>query len=370
MRPIQKAFGQRVAGGCPCALESEGEVFEIARPCALPLARAGARPMFLAEVNGATQPSAQKERNMPRLSIERSIEIAAPPEKVFAVVSDLGAWRPWNPWLITEPDAKVEVRGDHKQYSWRGKRTGAGEMRVVAEDDGRRVDLALTFFKPFKSHAQVSLFVEPRGAGSRVRWTMESRLPVFMAFFAGAMRTMIGMDYDRGLAMLKDLLECGAIPSKVEQTGVETSPGCRYVGITSRCATGEIGPTMTRDFAKLERWRAEFGVELVGEPFAVYRKWNLSKGQAAFTSGLPVARSPSELPEGFESGELPSLRTYVLTHVGAYRHLGNAWSTGMQMVRGKELMTSRKHPPFERYLDSPKSVDEKELRVAIHFPVK
>ena len=70
------------------------------------------------------------------------------------------------------------------------------------------------------------------------------------------------------------------------------------------------------------------------------------------------------------TGELPSLRTHVVTHVGPYRHLGNAWSTAMQMARGKELLQSKKHPPFESYVDSPEETAERDLRVDVHIPVR
>ncbi|MEQ1905999.1 MAG: SRPBCC family protein [Pirellulaceae bacterium] len=46
---------------------------------------------------------------MPKYHIAKSIEIAAPPQRVFECVADYGTWTTWSPWLIAEPTAKVTV---------------------------------------------------------------------------------------------------------------------------------------------------------------------------------------------------------------------------------------------------------------------
>ena len=307
---------------------------------------------------------------MPKLELQRSIDINAPPEKVFSVVSDLSQWRPWNPWLVTEPEAEGVVRDGGKQYSWNGKRTGAGEMRVLEEQPPRCAQMDLLFFKPFKSQARVQWFVDPEGDTSRVRWTMNSSLPLFLFFLKSTMKTMISMDYDRGLRMLKDLLETGEVPSKLEWPGLTTYPGCSYVGITTECPFEQLGDHMSADFDQLRTWQKSSGLETDGAPFSVYHEWDLGRAAARYTSGMPVATVPHDIPQGFVTGKLPSLRTQVVRHVGSYRHLGNAWSTGMQMARGKEFLQSKKHPPFELYTNSPEDTAERELRVDVHFPIK
>ena len=198
---------------------------------------------------------------MPKIEVEKSIHIDAPPDKVFTIVSDLANWRPWNPWLITEPDAVLTVAPDGKKYSWKGQRTGSGEMHITKEQRPEYVDIDLVFLKPFKSIAKVHFRIEPAAQGCRVAWTMESSLPFFMFFMSRVMENMIGMDYARGLNMLKDYAETGRVPSKVEERGVSTYPGCKYVGISSECALSEMGPRMSADFKQLERWQQAAGVQ-------------------------------------------------------------------------------------------------------------
>ena len=312
---------------------------------------------------------------MPKMEIVRSIEIAAPPEKVFAVVSDLGKWRPWNPWLVTDPSASVDISADGKHYSWRGKRTGSGEMRITAEQSPNSVDLDLTFLTPFKSRAKVGFRIAPTQSGSKVDWTLQSSLPFFMFFFTNVMKNMIAMDYERGLTMLKDYVETGTVPSKIVERGESNYPGCKYVGISTECAFSELGSKMTEDFDKLQKWRESAGIESTADAFCTYRKWNMSKGRVTYTCGLPVQTLPEDLPAPLEAGEIPPLKTFVLEHIGPYRHLGNAWSTGMQMGRGKEFRTSKAYTPFEVYqmtadgrLPGPDS--DEQTRTAIHFAVR
>lgn len=307
---------------------------------------------------------------MPQLKIEKSCLIEAIPEVVFRVLSNLGKWRDWNPWLVTEPEAEVEVSFDGKAYSWRGRRTGSGSVRVVSEQSPGRVDLELTFLTPFKSKSQVAFILRPEGSGTRVMWSMDGSLPFFVFFLKETMTNLIGMDYDRGLAMLKDYVELGTVPAQLELAGPGTFAGCTYVGITSECRIGELGSRMSDDFIKLNLWAKETSTQLADKALSVYRDWDLPRGKCKYTAAFPVDEVPTSLPADFESGTVPGLKIYQIKHTGAYRHLGNAWATGLQMARGKEFRASKAFPPFERYMTLPGEVSEEKQEVLVCFPVR
>lgn len=312
---------------------------------------------------------------MPKMTLKRSVHIEASAEHVYGIVADLGNWRPWNPWLVTDTEAEVTVAPDGKAYSWQGKRTGEGAMRITSEEKPRKVELDLSFLKPFKSEAKVVFTVEAQGEGCTVTWSMNGGLPFFLFFLKKMMTTLIGMDYERGLGMLKDFAESGTVPSKVNLLGESEYAGCNYVGISRECAIDDLGPAMSADFKKLQSWYEQAGEKPSGDAFSIYRKWDLSRGKVKYTSGIPLDSAPGDLPSGLESGSIPRLKTYVLEHVGPYRHLGNAWSTGMQMGRGKEFTQSKQHTPFETY---PLGVDgilpggdsDENTRTSIHFAIK
>ena len=308
---------------------------------------------------------------MPKLEIEKSIKIDAPAEKVFEIVSDLGKWRPWNPWLVTEPEAEVTVTDGGKAYSWKGKRTGEGSMTITHEKAPGEVDLDLVFLTPYKSESKVAFRIAPDGDGCRVSWSMDGSLPFFIFFLKKMMTALIGMDYDRGLSMLKDYVETGSVPSALEWVGEKGYSGCEYVGITNECAIADVGKLMSEDFQKLMAYSKETSTKPSHFPFTIYHDWNLTKGTCKYTSGIPVESLPSSVPDHMVTGAIPALKTYQIAHTGPYKHLGNAWSTGMQMSRQtKEIKQSKAHPPFELYMNIPGQVQDSDLLTNVCFPVK
>jgi hypothetical protein len=50
---------------------------------------------------------------------------------------------------------------------------------------------------------------------------MDSKQPFFQFFLKGMMTSLIGMDYERGLRMLKDYVETGSVPSTLEFPGIQ-----------------------------------------------------------------------------------------------------------------------------------------------------
>ncbi len=307
---------------------------------------------------------------MAKLNIERSISIGAPPEKVFAVVRDFRQWQAWSPWLIAEPGCQVAYGDDGGSYRWDGQIVGSGEMTVTAESSPHAIDHRLTFFKPWKSVSAVAFRFSEDTGGTRVVWTMNGSLPVFLFWMKSMMTALVGMDYQRGLTMLKDYVERGSVPSRLDFAGRRPFDGFPYLGVRSRCATSEIGPRMEDALANLRNGLETGGLSPSGSPFAVYHRWNVVKGDCEFTLGFPVATSTPVSPEGLVAGVMPDCETFVIRHTGAYRHLGNAWAAGMMHGRAKVFTQSRSVHPFEVYETAPGDVPENEAVTAIHFPLR
>ena len=143
--------------------------------------------------------------------VQRSIVIRKPADLVYSTVADFSTWRSWSPWLTQEPDSSVEVSGapgepGHKQ-AWSGKKIGSGHMELVGVVSGRTLDYDLFFIKPWKSRSKAAFVFEEEGKDTKVTWSMDGTLPAPMFFMKKKMAAMVGGDYERGLAMLKELLE-------------------------------------------------------------------------------------------------------------------------------------------------------------------
>jgi len=307
---------------------------------------------------------------MPKMNVIRSASIQSDVATVFSKLNDFNHWSAWSPWLIMEPEAEVTVADDAKYYEWKGNRTGEGNMTITGEQENKQIDYDLTFLKPWKSKAKVSFLLEENGDHTNVTWTMDSSLPFFMFWMKKMMEGFVGMDYERGLNLLKDYIEKGEVESKLEFKGIEKFPGADYVGIKTTCPIAEIGEKMSADFGTInEHLEGQNEVQVVGG-YSIYHDWNLKKMECTYTACVAVDKHPDSLPAGMINGSIPETNVHIVRHVGAYTHLGGAWSAQMNMQRGKEFAMKRGIHPFEWYHNMPGEVEDKDLITDICFAAK
>ena len=306
---------------------------------------------------------------MPVFYVEKSIDIKSSPGVVYAFLSDFNNWRSWSPWLIIEPDAKVKVTAGGKQYAWEGKRAGSGEMKILKENAPHRLDIVVTFLKPWKSTSAVWLELKPSATGTLVSWCMNGNLPFFLFFMKKIMTAYIGMDYKRGLTMLKDQLETGSVPSALTFQGITSFGGCAYVGFRTSCSMDTMGDTMRQDFDKLFSWINDKPDLTDSIPFSIYHKWDIVKNKVEYTAALQVKSVPPVLPNGAVTGRVPAVKVNSIIHTGSYKHLGNAWSAQYSMQQAKVFKWKKGVDPFETYLTTFRSTAENEQVTEVQFPV-
>jgi uncharacterized protein YndB with AHSA1/START domain len=307
---------------------------------------------------------------MPKFEVEKSRRIEAPAERVWPHVREFENWPAWSPWLNAEPDCKLDYRADGRGYTWKGEIVGSGEIEVLGEEPGRSLDLRLTFLEPWKATNRTSFRLDEGDGTTEVTWDMTGSLPFFLFWMKKMMSAWVGTDYERGLAMLKDVVETGGNPSRLEFPGTSSLPGRAYVGVRSTCPMGAMPKQMEADMAKLHEGLTGAGLEATGAPFSIYHKFSPVKGEVSYTIAVPVAEAPSSVPAGLVAGSQPDLQAYVVRHVGPYRHLGNAWSAGMMHARAKVFRQDKSVEPFEIYENDPTEVPESDLVTLVHFPVK
>ena len=147
-------------------------------------------------------------------TVQRSTTIKAPPEKIFAVVNDFHRWPDWSPWEKLDPAMKRTLggatSGKGATYAWEGNsKAGAGRMEIVESTPASKVGMQLDFIKPFEGHNIAEFTLTPQGDSTQVNWVMRGPTPFvskLMQVFV-SLDTMIGKDFDEGLANLKRLTE-------------------------------------------------------------------------------------------------------------------------------------------------------------------
>jgi uncharacterized protein YndB with AHSA1/START domain len=146
--------------------------------------------------------------------VERTATMKAPPEKIFAVLSDFRQWGSWSPWEKKDPAMKrtfgATTSGKGAKYAWEGnKDVGKGSMEIVETTPPSRLVLKLDFIEPFEGHNIVEYTLTPKGDSTTVSWVIHGPMPYFskvISIFC-SMDSMIGKDFDEGLANLKAVVE-------------------------------------------------------------------------------------------------------------------------------------------------------------------
>ena len=147
-------------------------------------------------------------------SVQRSATIKAPPEKIFAVLNDFHRWTEWSPWEKLDPAMKRTLggaaNGKGASYAWEGNsKAGAGRMEIIESVPASKVGIQLDFVKPFEGHNIAEFTLTPQGDATQVNWRMHGPAPFvskLMQVFV-SMDTMIGKDFEEGLANLKAVAE-------------------------------------------------------------------------------------------------------------------------------------------------------------------
>ena len=309
---------------------------------------------------------------MPKYHVERSIIVEKPLIEVRDVLKDFKQWAKWSPWLTMEPDAGLTYSQRQGQvgatYGWSGVLVGAGSMELLSVHDDL-LKMAITFVKPFKSAAEVTFKLKERETGTEVTWMMDGSLPFFLFWMRAKMETFIGMDYTRGLLMLKDYLERGSVPTYSIIEGVMTLPEQRYIGISRTCSLDVMGDVMKKDLETLYDFMQTNDISMDRVPFSIYNTFDIFKGKTDYIAAIPYEGELS-LPEGWVEGSVEAREALKTMHKGAYRHLGNGWMTAMSFARYKKMKTLKSPVGYEFYPNSPHEVAEEELITEIYLPLR
>lgn len=170
--------------------------------------------------------------------IERSVNIAAPPAVVFPYVNSLKNFVLWSPWEKRDPNQKTTFTGPDEGvgagYAWVGNdEVGEGKMAIVESKPNELVKSDLEFIKPFASKSGVTYTLVPEGDGTKLTWGMDGSNDFTGKLFSVFvnMDTMLGKDFDEGLANLKTLVEAKAKEAPAAPVGdAPPAPGAAVDG--------------------------------------------------------------------------------------------------------------------------------------------
>jgi len=147
-------------------------------------------------------------------SVERSIEIKAPPEQIFPLINDLHNFPRWSPYDNIDPAMQRQfsgaARGKGAVYAWQGNnQVGSGRLEIVDATPYSRVVMKLDYIKPVVAHNLCEFTLQEAGGHTRLTWRMHGAVPflskVMSLFFS--IDNVIGPQFELGLANLRRLTD-------------------------------------------------------------------------------------------------------------------------------------------------------------------
>lgn len=148
----------------------------------------------------------------PEFRAVRSTSIAAPPDKVYALLADPREWKRWTVWNQRDPAMAITYSGPDvgagAGWAWKSKSEGDGKMTFTAAEPAKRLAYEL-YFPDFGTTSNGALELAAEGSGTKVTWIMNGNMGnnPLLRWFALFGDKMVGPDFEAGLANLKALVE-------------------------------------------------------------------------------------------------------------------------------------------------------------------
>jgi uncharacterized protein YndB with AHSA1/START domain len=158
-------------------------------------------------------------------TVERETTIAAAPETILGLADGFKRFNEWSPWASLDPATKYTYSGPERgvgarmEWSSENPDVGHGSQEIIAVEPGRSVTSALDL--GMDTPTTTKMVLTPSDAGTRVTWTLTTDFSGSLVgrYFGLALDSMVGPDYEKGLAKLKALAELTQASSP---TGQET----------------------------------------------------------------------------------------------------------------------------------------------------
>lgn len=140
--------------------------------------------------------------------VQRSIHIAAPPERIEPMISDLRRFMTWNPFADKGPlqlTYSGPERGAGAACDFAGARAAGRGRLAVTDAAPHKVTMLLAMSAPMRCENTIDFLLQPGIGGTGVTWAMSGRSP-FIARLMGLLfdaDRMVGRERERGLAALR-----------------------------------------------------------------------------------------------------------------------------------------------------------------------
>lgn len=212
-------------------------------------------------------------------AVSRSTTINAEQDVVFEQVAELKNWGNWSPWHEMDPDMEItygeSTRGEGASYSWTGEKAGEGSLETIEFAEGTLIKNKLDFGA--MGIATTEWTFASTDSGIETTWSMTGDNPFLfrgMLVFMNIDEAIIGKDFEKGLAKLKEYAE--SADESISGGSSHTEPeiverealSCLCVGDTS--SEDQLQSFFTNAYTQIGIYMGTNQLEMTGQPLALY----------------------------------------------------------------------------------------------------
>lgn len=311
-----------------------------------------------------------------QMHVERSLTINAPAEVIHGQINNLKNWAKWSPWNKMDTAMKIEYNGTDAGagagYKWssENKNVGSGEMTITSSTP----DSITTALNMEYGPAMVTFLFAKTDSGTKVTWVMESDngmnpLARFMCLF---MNDMVGKDFEKGLAGIKEVAESMPTGPK-KYRGFEVmemdAPEMVYIGTKDSVGWSRISEFYQKNLPAIFEALGKAKLEPSAPPSGLYFSWDTVHNSTVMAAVIPVKGDATTKVKGYETFVVPAGKMLHITYMGGYHGIGEAHMAmdDYMKEKGLGLLT----PVAEEYATDPgKEPDSAKWVTNIYYPVK
>ncbi|PCJ89113.1 MAG: hypothetical protein COA57_02555 [Flavobacteriales bacterium] len=307
------------------------------------------------------------------ISVERSALINASPSTVFEEVNVLKNWDHWSPWKEKDPTIKntyssVPETGVGSWTKWTSEEEGGGKLTILESEEPTHIKNQLDFEGMGTSYGEWDFKATENG--TEVTWSFTGDMGYLGRIFPGLlMDGMIGPEFEKGLANLKEHCESKAEKAEVQVEEVTIEQPMWFVGIRDSVNTNDMKTIHGKIYGEISAFMQEKGIKQIAAPLSIFHVWPESgQGTVHLEIGIPVQDSV-ETTGRITMGKVMPGKTVMTTHFGLYDNLGATHMLLNEWMRANNVTVAG--APWEVYVTDPgNEPDTSKWQTQIFYPVQ
>ncbi len=301
--------------------------------------------------------------------IEQSLEISAPPDKVFELVNCPEKWVEWYVPLQDKSGVRIrfsgpsEGKGAGMQWVGNDPKIHGGTMNIRNSKNNRSISTVVQIND--KHSAVMNFKIRPVGKDASML-TITSRLQFRQDSLLHYLRLMF--DRSDELAVI-DYLENIDEAANAKAEGIKVNlqhiESFSYISITDSCAWKDVSAHMKSLYNELLIFMAKSGITVTNRPITIYHK--LSEKKVVYEVGIPI--DGEVVPTGrIQEKTMQAGNNVVADYYGSYDTLEDGHNAIQQwLMRYRRKVTGY---PWEMYVTDPAiETDPNKWLTRIFYPV-